>query len=201
MTNAAPFALTHGAAILFMWNCPQAGADFRVRQCLLRSDRLQARRVRAGIFPDCNFYAVCWRWILVPSGRQGWPEGHRFADQTASGKLRTEAHAGPFSSSMLLANSLLARNFASLLAGKSRRVRSPGFSLTKHWLSDMVAVLTLRLDTFFGSVQESEETDFSGVWPRRCRPPRRRRCGNVGTRVWWRVSKRRRISCLGLSHG
>ena len=39
---------------------------------------------------------------------------------------------------------------------------------------------------FMGSVQESgRDPDFSGVWPRRCQAPRRRRrCGNVGTRVW-----------------
>jgi len=53
---------------------------------------------------------------------------------------------------------------------------------------------------FFGSVQESvRDPDLNRVWPGRCQAARRRRrCGNVNPRLM-RVSKRRGMSCLGLS--
>ena len=57
MTNAAQFALTHGAAILFMWIlAQQAGAPIPsapVPIAVRIASKLKA--VGAGIFPDCNF--------------------------------------------------------------------------------------------------------------------------------------------------
>ena len=140
MTNAAQFALTHGAAILFMWIlAQQAGVPIPSASVLIAVGSLASFR-RLGLassliatFSACLLANGFWYRV----GRQGWPEGHRFC--RTNGKWQTRAlklmrrHSA---ASMLLAKFVAGSNFASILAGKA------GVSLPRFLTYESIGSLT-----------------------------------------------------------
>jgi membrane protein DedA with SNARE-associated domain len=140
MTNAAQFALTHGAAILFMWIlAQQAGAPIPSAPVLIAVGSLASSR-RLGLASSLiATLSACLLangfWYRV--GRQGWPEGHRFC--RTNGKWQTRAlklMRGHSAASMLLAKFVAGSNFASLLAGKA------GVSLPRFLTYESIGSLT-----------------------------------------------------------
>ncbi len=146
MTNAAQFALTHGAAILFMWIlAQQAGAPIPSAPVLIAVGSLASSR-RLGLassliatFSACLLANGFWYRV----GRQGWPEGHRFCRTNgkwqaralklmrghsaasmllAKASSRTEAHAGPFSCQHAISKIRCWLEFRVATGWQSRRV-------------------------------------------------------------------------------
>src|SRR5260370_25140607 len=123
MTNAAKFALTHGASILFMWILAQrAGAPIPSAPVLIAVGSLASSR-RLGLassliatFSACLLANGFWYRV----GRQGWPEGHRFCRTNGKWQARVlKLMRGHSAASMLLAKFVAGSNFASLLAGRA----------------------------------------------------------------------------------
>ena len=123
MTNAAQFALTHGAAILFAWIlAQQAGAPIPGAPVLIAVGSLASSR-RLGLtssliasFSACLLANGFWYRV----GRQGWPEGHRLFRTNGKWQARAlKLMRGHSAASMLLAKFLAGSNFASLLAGEA----------------------------------------------------------------------------------
>ena len=123
MTNAAQFALTHGAAILFTWIlAQQAGVPVPRAPLLIAVGSLASAR-RLGLassliaaFSACLLANGFWYQI----GRQGWSNGHRFCRTNSHWKdwaLRLiRSHSAV---SLLLAKFIAGSNWASLLAGQA----------------------------------------------------------------------------------
>ena len=140
MTNAAQFALTHGAAILFMWIlAQQAGAPIPSAPVLIAVGSLASSR-RLGLassliatFSACLLANGFWYRV----GRQGWPEGHRFCRTNGKWQARAlKLMRGHSAASMLLAKFVAGSNFASLLAGKA------GVSLPRFLTYESIGSLT-----------------------------------------------------------
>jgi membrane protein DedA with SNARE-associated domain len=140
MTNAAQFALTHGAAILFMWIlAQQAGAPIPSAPVLIAVGSLASSR-RLGLassliatFSACLLANGFWYRV----GREGWPEGHRFCRTNGKWQARAlKLMRGHSAASMLLAKFVAASNFASLLAGKA------GVSLPRFLTYESIGSLT-----------------------------------------------------------
>jgi membrane protein DedA with SNARE-associated domain len=123
MTNAAQFALTHGAAILFTWIlAQQAGVPIPSAPLLIAVGSLASSR-RLGLassliaaFSACLLANGVWYRV----GRQGWSEGHRFC--RTNGKWQNRALRlvrGHSAAALLLAKFVAGSNVASLLAGKA----------------------------------------------------------------------------------
>src|SRR5207237_3032250 len=122
MTNAAQFALTHGATILFMWIlAQQAGAPIPSAPVLIAVGSLASSR-RLGLASSLiATFSACLPangfWYRV--GRQGWPEGHRFCRTNGKWQARAlKLMRGHSAASMLLAKFVAGSNFASLVAAK-----------------------------------------------------------------------------------
>ena len=140
MTNAAQFALTHGASILFMWIlAQQAGAPIPSAPVLIAVGSLASSR-RLGLassliatFSACLLANGFWYRV----GRQGWPEGHRFCRTNGKWQARAlKLMRGHSAASMLLAKFVAGSNFASLLAGKA------GVSLPRFLTYESIGSLT-----------------------------------------------------------
>jgi membrane protein DedA with SNARE-associated domain len=123
MTNAAQFALTHGAMILFAWILlQQAGIPIPSAPLLIAVGSL-ASSSRLGLAPSLMAaFGACLLangfWYQV--GRQGWSEGHRFF--CTNGRWQSRALRlirGHSAASLLLAKFVAGSNLASLLAGKA----------------------------------------------------------------------------------
>lgn len=123
MTNAAQFALTHGASILFMWIlAQQAGAPIPSAPVLIAVGSLASSR-RLGLtssliatFSACLLADGFWYRV----GRQGWSDSHwlcRTSGKWQGRALRLmRAHSA---ATLLLAKFIAGSNLASLLAGKA----------------------------------------------------------------------------------
>jgi membrane protein DedA with SNARE-associated domain len=123
MTNAAQFALTHGAAILFTWIlAQQAGVPIPRAPLLIAVGSLASAR-RLGLassliaaFSACLLANGFWYRV----GRRGWSKGHRFC--RTNGKWQGRALRlirGHSAAALLLAKFDADSNVASLLAGKA----------------------------------------------------------------------------------
>src|SRR5207244_2893771 len=152
MTNAAQFALTHGAAILFMWIlAQQAGAPIPSAPVLIAVGLLASSR-RLGLassliatFSACLLANGFWYRV----GRQGWPEGHRFC--RTNGKWQARAlrlMQGHSAASMLLAK-FVSGSISRRYWLAKQACHFPGFSPTKALALLNCPVITLRFDTFF----------------------------------------------------
>jgi membrane protein DedA with SNARE-associated domain len=123
MTNAAQFALTHGAAILFTWIlAQQAGVPIPSAPLLIAVGSLASSRQLNLASSLIAAFSACLLangfWYRV--GRQGWPEGHRFC--RTNGKWQGRALRlvrGHSAATLLLAKFVAGSNLASLLAGKA----------------------------------------------------------------------------------
>jgi membrane protein DedA with SNARE-associated domain len=140
MTNAAQFALTHGAAILFMWIfAQQAGVPIPSAPILIAVGSLASSR-RLGLassliatFSACLLANGFWYRV----GQQGWPEGHRFCRPNGKWQARAlKLMRGHSAASMLLAKFVAGSNFVSLLAGKA------GVSLFRFLTYESIGSLT-----------------------------------------------------------
>jgi membrane protein DedA with SNARE-associated domain len=123
MTNAAQFALTHGAAILFTWIlAQQAGVPIPSAPPLIAVGSLASSR-RLGLAPSLiAAFSACLLangfWYRV--GRQGWSEGHRFCRTNSKWQGRAlTLIRGHSAATLLLAKFVAGSNLAALLAGKA----------------------------------------------------------------------------------
>lgn len=140
MTNAAQFALTHGAAVLFAWIlAQQAGAPIPSAPVLIAVGSLASSR-RLGLassliaaFGACLLANGFWYRV----GQLDWAEGHRFCRTNSKWQARAlklmRCHSA---AGMLLAKFLAGSNFASLLAGKA------GVSLPRFLTYESIGSLT-----------------------------------------------------------
>lgn len=140
MTDAAQFALTHGAAILFAWIlAQQAGAPIPAAPVLNAVGSLASSR-RLGLassliasFSACLLANGLWYQV----GRQGLLEGHRFGRPNGEWQARAlKLMRGHSPTSMLLAKFVAGSNFASLLAGRA------GVSATRFLAYESICSLT-----------------------------------------------------------
>ena len=140
MTQAAEFALMHGAALLFTWILlQQVGVPIPSAPLLIAAGSL-ASSSRLGLAPSLlAAFSACLLangfWYRV--GRESWSEGHRLCH--ASGKWQGRAlrlirgHSGV---TLLLAKFVAGSNLASLLAGKT------GLSAARFFAYESIGSLT-----------------------------------------------------------
>jgi membrane protein DedA with SNARE-associated domain len=140
MTNAAQFALTHGAAILFTWIlAQQAGVPIPSAPLLVAVGSLASSR-RLGLassliaaFSACLLANGFWYRV----GRQGWSHGHRLSRTNGKWKGRAlRLIRGHFAATLLFAKFVAGSNLASLLAGKA------GVSAARFFTYESIGSLT-----------------------------------------------------------
>jgi membrane protein DedA with SNARE-associated domain len=140
MTHAAQFAVTHGAALIFMWILlQQAGVPIPSAPLLIAAGSLASSR-RLGLasslmaaFSACLLADGFWYRV----GRQGWTKSHRLYRSNNNWKDRAlSLIRGHSAVTLLLAKFIAGSNWASLLAGQV------GISAARFVIYDSIGSLT-----------------------------------------------------------
>jgi membrane protein DedA with SNARE-associated domain len=140
MTDAAQFAVTHGAALLFTWILlQQAGVPIPSVPLLIAAGSLASSR-RLGL--ASSLLAALGACLLADGfwyrvGRRGWHKGVRFCRTNSKWKDRALGLIrGHSAVALLLAKFIAGSNWASLLAGQA------GISAVRFVIYDGIGSLT-----------------------------------------------------------